>query len=63
MHTHTHIYTHQRVEYVADPMRNPLYRATAAVDHRFVESTKEAKTNANQCKDYTDAKRPFIRIW
>lgn len=44
-------------------MRNPLYKATAEVDHLFKESLLETKTNENQCKDYVDTQCPFIRIW
>ena len=51
------------MEYVEDPMRNPLYRATEAVDRIFKDSAKEVKTNANQCAEYVDRQRPFIRLW
>jgi len=56
--THT-----QRLEYVADATRNPLYRATEAVDPIFQESPLEVKTNGNQCQKYVDPARPFIRVY
>lgn len=51
------------MEYVSDPMRNPLYRATEEVDQIFKDSLKEVKTNKNQMNEYVDKRHPFIRLW
>ena len=53
----------QRLEYVEEAARNPLYRATEAVDPIFKDSPLEVKTNGNQCQEYVDPQFPFIRVY